>query len=73
MKNNKNPVTQYTRFIAETTGWSEGSSWFPIYELSYDTEEAAREAINKHKKTFHGNIQYRLVKTTTIREQLKLK
>lgn len=72
-KQEKQIKQEYVRYTAETTGWSNDSSWFPVYELSFDTEEEARDAIIRHKKTFHGNINYRIMKITTTKEQLKLK
>lgn len=73
MKQTKPEIVEHIRYVAENTGWSGGSSWFPIYELSYDTEKEARDAIDRHKKSFHGKIQYRLIKVTTTKEFLKLK
>ena len=73
MKSIKSETKETVRYIAESTGWSDGTSWFTVYELSYETEGAALDAISRHKKSFHGKIQYRLIKITTIREQLKIK
>lgn len=69
-KENNKIISTKVFYVAENTGWTNGVSWFPTYELGYDTEEAALEANKRHQKSFSGKIKYRVTKVTTTRELL---
>jgi hypothetical protein len=69
-KHSKKFISERTYFVAENTGWSNGTNWFPTYELSYDSEEEAKEANKRHQKSFSGKINYRILKITTVKEQI---
>lgn len=62
-------IENFVYYCPENTGWSNGVSWFLTFGTTYDTLSDAKKANEIHKRKYKsGNIKYRIVKVTEIRE-----